>query len=239
MDEEERPPPRQPSSGSAGGSRRRCDRTADGYTPVPRDLGGHPAYPADVGLPIFPREGQAGREVPAYDVAVEAGHGAGALFEQSVHQRPGEGGLAAAGQSGEEQNQPLSGGRRPVGVDELQRRRAAAHPPRPSRSSGPLGRGRRRHRAPGPGVHDRSLDPRARPGGRRLPRRRRASRPRAALPGSTSPATAATRRRRPRPPARWVLEDAAHRGLARCQRVDHRDERPAQPDAPVDRASVR
>ena len=52
-------------------------------------------------------EGQAGRQVPAYDVAVEAGHRALALLEQQVDQRAGERRLAAAGQTGEEEHQPL------------------------------------------------------------------------------------------------------------------------------------
>ena len=83
----------------------RRDRAADRDPAVAGDLGGHPADPADVGLPVLLGEGQPGRQVPAYDVAVEAGHGAVALLEQPVLQRAGERGLAAAGEAGEEEHQ--------------------------------------------------------------------------------------------------------------------------------------
>ena len=63
-------------------------------------------------------EGQPGRQVPPYDVAVEAGDAALALLEQPVHQRAGERRLAAAGQAGEEEHQPLSLGRRLVALDD-------------------------------------------------------------------------------------------------------------------------
>ena len=96
----------------------RRDRAADRDPAVPGDLGGHPADPADVGLAVLLGEGQAGGEVPAYDVAVEAGDGALALLEDPVHQRPGQGRLAAAGEPGEEQHQALLVGRRPVEVDD-------------------------------------------------------------------------------------------------------------------------
>ena len=52
----------------------------------------------------------------AYDVAVEARHGALALLEQHVVQRPGDRGLAAAGQAGEEHDQTLAVGRREVAL---------------------------------------------------------------------------------------------------------------------------
>ena len=51
----------------------RRDRAADRDAAVPGDLGGDPADPADVGLAVLLGEGQPGRQVPAYDVAVEAG----------------------------------------------------------------------------------------------------------------------------------------------------------------------
>ena len=88
----------------------RRDRAADRDPAVPGDLGGDPPDPADVGLAVLLGEGQAGGQVPAYDVAVEAGHRARALLEDPVHQRPGQRRLAAAGQPGEEQHQaPLVG----------------------------------------------------------------------------------------------------------------------------------
>ena len=70
-----------------------------------RDLGGHPADPADVGLAVGLGEGQARAEVPAYDVAVEAGHGPPAVLEDQVVQRLGQRRLAAAGQAGEEDHE--------------------------------------------------------------------------------------------------------------------------------------
>ena len=78
------------------------------------DLSGHPADAADVGLPVGLGEGEPGREVPADHVAVEAGDGASALLEDAIHQCSRQGGLAAAGETGEEEHQPLLVGRRPV-----------------------------------------------------------------------------------------------------------------------------
>ena len=68
----------------------RRDRAADRHPAVPGDLGGHPADPADVGLAVLAwrRSGPA-RQVPAYDVAVEAGDRALALLEEPVHAAPG------------------------------------------------------------------------------------------------------------------------------------------------------
>ena len=97
----------------------RRDRAADRDAAVPGDLRGHPADPADVGLAVLLGEGQSGRQVPAYDVAVEAGHGALALLEQQVVEGPGQRGLAAAGQAGEEEDQSLPVRRRPVVVDDV------------------------------------------------------------------------------------------------------------------------
>ena len=54
----------------------RRDRAADRDAAVAGDLGRHPADAADVGLAVGLGEGEAGREVAAYDVAVEAGQGA-------------------------------------------------------------------------------------------------------------------------------------------------------------------
>ena len=85
---------------------------------MPGDLGGHPADPADVGLAVLLGEGEAGRQVPAYDVAVEAGDRALAGLEDPVHERAGEGRLAAAGEAGEEQDQALPVDRRAVEVDD-------------------------------------------------------------------------------------------------------------------------
>ena len=99
----------------------RRDRAAHRDPAVPRDLGGDPADPADVGLAVLAEKVEAGREVPAHDVAVQAGDGALARLEQAVDQGPGERGLAAAGQAGEEQHQALRGRRRAVGVDDLRR----------------------------------------------------------------------------------------------------------------------
>ena len=92
------------------------DRADHGQAAVAGDLGGDPADAADVGLAVLLGEGQTGREVAAHDVAVERGDGAGALLEDAVHQRAGEGGLAAAGEAGEEEDQPLLVGRGLVGV---------------------------------------------------------------------------------------------------------------------------
>ena len=54
----------------------RRDRAADRHPAVPGHLGGHPADPPDVGLAVGLGERQPGRQVAAYDVAVEAGHAA-------------------------------------------------------------------------------------------------------------------------------------------------------------------
>ena len=85
---------------------------------VAGDLGGHPADPADVGLAVLAAEGQAGRQVPAYDVAVQAGDRALAALEQGVDDRLGDRRLPAPGQAGEEQHQPLLPGAGPVGLDD-------------------------------------------------------------------------------------------------------------------------
>src|SRR6478609_4609894 len=85
----------------------RRDRRADRDPAVAGDLGGDPADAADVGLAVGLAEGQARGQVTAYDVPVEAGHRAAALLDQEVHQRPGERGLPAPGQAGEEEHQAL------------------------------------------------------------------------------------------------------------------------------------
>ena len=92
----------------------RRDRAAHGDAAVPGDLGGDPADPADVGLAVLLGERQAGRQVAAYDVAVEAGHGAAAALQQPVHQGSRQRRLAAAGEAGEEQHESLLVGRGPV-----------------------------------------------------------------------------------------------------------------------------
>ena len=97
----------------------RRDRAAHRDPAVPRDLGGDPADPSDVGLAVLLGEGEAGRQVPAYDVAVEAGQRATAALEQSIHQCLGEGRLAAAGEAGEEDDQALLVGCRPVRVHDV------------------------------------------------------------------------------------------------------------------------
>ena len=97
----------------------RRDRAAHRDATVPRDLGGHPADPADVGLAVLLGEGETGRQVPAYDVAVEAGERPAAALEQPVHQRLRERGLAAAGEAGEEDDQALLARRGPVGADDV------------------------------------------------------------------------------------------------------------------------
>ena len=94
------------------------DGAAHGHAAVPRDLRRHPADPSDVGLAVLPAEGEAGGQVPAYDVAVQAGDGALALLEQCVDHRLGDRRLAAAGQAGEEQDETLLGGTGPVGLDD-------------------------------------------------------------------------------------------------------------------------
>ena len=94
------------------------DGADDREAAVAGDLGGDPADAADVGLAVRLREGQAGREVAAHDVAVEGGDGAGALLEDAVHQRLGQGGLAAAGEAGEEEDEPLLLGPGLVGLDD-------------------------------------------------------------------------------------------------------------------------
>ena len=68
----------------------RRDRRADRDAAVPRDLGGHPADPADVGLAVGLGEGEARAQVPSYDVAVEAGDRAAAVLEDQVVQRAGD-----------------------------------------------------------------------------------------------------------------------------------------------------
>ncbi len=90
----------------------RRDRAADGDAAVAGDLGGDPADPADVGLPVGLGEGEPGRQVPPDDVTVEAGQRPSAALEQAVHQGLGERGLAAAGEAGEEEHQALLGRRR-------------------------------------------------------------------------------------------------------------------------------
>ena len=90
------------------------DRADDRQAAVTADLGGDPADAADVGLPVGLGEGEPGGEVPTDHVAVEAGDGAAALLEDLVHQRPSQRGLAAAGEPGEEEHQPLLVGRRTV-----------------------------------------------------------------------------------------------------------------------------
>ena len=94
------------------------DGRADGDAAVARDLGRHPADAADVGLPVGLREGEAGGQVAAYDVAVEAGDAAPALLEQAVHQGLGQRRLAAAGEAGEEQDEALLLGLRLVAGDD-------------------------------------------------------------------------------------------------------------------------
>jgi hypothetical protein len=83
----------------------RCDRRTDRDAVVPRDLGGHPADAADVGLAVGLGEREAGAQVPSYDVAVEARHRAPAVLDDLVVQRPGDRGLAAAGEAGEEDDE--------------------------------------------------------------------------------------------------------------------------------------
>ena len=90
------------------------DRADDRQAAVAADLGGDPADPADVGLPVCLGEGQSRGEVAAHHVAVEAGDGAAALLEDLVHERASKGGLAAAGKTGEEQHEPLLVGCRTV-----------------------------------------------------------------------------------------------------------------------------
>ena len=85
------------------------------------DFGGHPADPADVGLPVGLGECQPGREVPADHIAVEAGDGPSALLQDLVHQGARQSGLAAAGQPGEEQDEPLLVGRRTVRGHDVRR----------------------------------------------------------------------------------------------------------------------
>ncbi len=81
------------------------DGRADGHPAVAADLGGDPADPRDVGLAVLAGEAEPGAEVAAYDVAVEARDGAGAVLQQPVVQGLGERGLAAAGESGEEHDE--------------------------------------------------------------------------------------------------------------------------------------
>ena len=83
-----------------------------------RDLGCDPADAANVGLAVLAAERQAGREVPADDVAVQAGDGALARLEQGVDHGLGDRGLAASGQAGEEEHEPATLRRRLVGVDD-------------------------------------------------------------------------------------------------------------------------
>src|SRR3954453_4934910 len=95
------------------------NRAADSHSAVAADLCGDPADPADVGLSILAGEGEPGRQVPAYDVAVEARHRPLALLQDEVMQRPGQRRLAAARQAGEEQHQTLLIRRGTVPGDDL------------------------------------------------------------------------------------------------------------------------
>ena len=88
----------------------RRDRAAHGHPSVAGDLGGDPADPPDVGLAVRAAEGEAGRQVSSYDVAVEAGDRALAVLEQAVHHRLGDGRLPAAGQAGESSTSPCASG---------------------------------------------------------------------------------------------------------------------------------
>ncbi len=117
----------------------RRDRAAHRDATVARDLGRDPADPPDVGLAVLLGEGEAGRQVPAYDVAVEAGDRAPALLEEPVHQRPGQGRLAAAREPGEEQHQPLLGRARGWSRPTISVSSSGSSPPswRPCTGSGP------------------------------------------------------------------------------------------------------
>src|SRR5690606_8011428 len=92
------------------GLREGGDRAADRQAAVAGDLGGDPADAADVGLAVGLAEGEAGREVATHHVTVERGDLAPTLLEHAVHQGTGQGRLAAAGESGEEEDEPLVGG---------------------------------------------------------------------------------------------------------------------------------
>src|SRR5262249_52931174 len=67
---------RGPRAGGLGGRVERRERAARGAAAVPGDLGRAPADAADVGLAVLTAEGEARRQVPAHDVAVQAGDAA-------------------------------------------------------------------------------------------------------------------------------------------------------------------
>ena len=137
---------------------------------VPGDLGGHPADPADVGLAVLLGEGEARAQVSSYDVAVEAGHRAPAVLEDQVVQGAGERRLAAAGETGEEDDEAalvvaglvlgrrspaISSGHSPLPVHCQDVARRVGSRPRPGRARGR--RPGRRGRAAG--RPRRGLDP--------------------------------------------------------------------------------
>ena len=120
---------------SSFGSRRRARSASDRDAAVTGDLGGHPADPADVGLPVLLGEAQAGGEVAAYDVAVEAGHGAPALLEERSISARARVDLPLPERPVKKRTRPCSSGSggRASTMASMWRGRPSSRSPRPSR----------------------------------------------------------------------------------------------------------
>ena len=96
----------------------RGDRGADGDATVLGDLRGDEADAPDVEVAVLLGEPELGAEVLAHQVAVEQGDRAAADLEQLDQQGVGDGRLARAGETGEEDREPLLRPRR-VGLAQL------------------------------------------------------------------------------------------------------------------------
>ena len=83
------------------------DGGADGDPAVFGDLGGHVPDALDVEVAVRAREAELRRQVLPHFVPVEQGHGPSPDFQQ-LHQEPvGDRRLAGAGETGEEDGEPL------------------------------------------------------------------------------------------------------------------------------------